>query len=96
MTKQANPKNKRRHRCLNELKDGDDDEEEEYIHYHNSASSKSSSVLGENDVDEDTYIKTEAVQSLVDHRIIQFRYISNLIQVFPDQVFTINCEGMMK
>ena len=61
MTKQANPKNKRRHRCLNELKDGDHDEEEEYIHYHNSASSKSSSVLGENDVDEDTYIKTEAV-----------------------------------
>ena len=60
MTKQANPKKKRRHRCLNELKDGDNDEEEENIHYHNSASTKSSSV-GENDVDEDTYIKTEAV-----------------------------------
>ena len=60
MTRQANPKNKRRHRCLNELKDGDDDEEQEYIHYHNFASTKSSSV-GENDVDEDTYIKTEAV-----------------------------------
>jgi hypothetical protein len=58
-TKQANPKNKRRHRCLNELKDADDDEEQEYIHYHNSASTKSSSA-SENDVD-DTYIKSEAV-----------------------------------
>ena len=60
MTKQANPKNKRRHRCLNELKDDDDDEEEqEHIHYHNFTSTKSSSV-GDNDVD-DTYIKTEPV-----------------------------------
>ena len=59
MTKQANPKNKRRHRCLNELKDADDEEEQEHIHYHNSTSTKSSSV-GENNVD-DTYIKSEAV-----------------------------------
>jgi hypothetical protein len=59
MTKQVNPKKKRRHRCLNELKDADDDEEQEYIHYHNSASTKSS-IASENDVD-DTYIKSEAV-----------------------------------
>ena len=43
MTKQANSKKKRRHRCLNELNDGYDvDEEQEYIHYHNSLSTKSS------------------------------------------------------
>ena len=59
MTKQVNPENKRRHRCLNELKDADDDEEQEYIHYHNSASTKSSNA-SQNDVD-NTYIKSEAV-----------------------------------
>ena len=49
MTEQANPKTKRRHRCLNELKD--DEEEQEHIHYHNSASTKSNSV-GDNHVDD--------------------------------------------
>jgi acyl-CoA-binding protein len=60
MTKQTNPIKKRRHRCLNELKDGYDvDEEQEYIHYHNSLSTKSS-IASENDFG-DPYIKSEAV-----------------------------------
>ena len=59
MAEQANPKTKRRHRCLNELRDDDEEEEQERIHYHNSASTKSTSV-GDNHVD-DTYIKSEPV-----------------------------------
>ena len=55
--KQANPKKKRPHRCLNELEDTDDEEEQGYTHYHNSASANSNSV----DDDNETYIKSEAV-----------------------------------
>jgi hypothetical protein len=64
MTKQTNPIKKRRHRCLNELKDGynvDEEQEQEYIHYHNSLSTKSSNADDEDDFDEQPYIKSEAV-----------------------------------
>ena len=59
--KQANPKKKRPHQCLNELEDTDDEEEQGYIRYHNSASTKSSSVDDSVDDENETYIKLEPV-----------------------------------
>ena len=59
--KQANPKKKRLHRCLNELEDTDDEEKQGYIRYHISASTKSSSVDDSVDDENETYIKSEPV-----------------------------------